>query len=108
MKFSVCLPTGFEGVMHPVPFVKPEDFVRLAKKCEALGYHSAWGNDHINSQRYGIEGPRGRPLLCADVPNRHNRRIRRADRVVRQDGDADRQVGAQFSFGITSSANSCI
>jgi probable F420-dependent oxidoreductase len=52
MKFSVCLPTGFEGVMHPVPFVQPEDFVRLARKCEALGYHSVWGNDHITTQRY--------------------------------------------------------
>ena len=52
MKFSVCLPTGFEGVMHPVPFVKPEDFVRLAKKCEALGYDSVWGNDHITTQHY--------------------------------------------------------
>ena len=38
--------------MHPVPFVEPGDFVRLAKKCEALGYDSVWGNDHINSQRY--------------------------------------------------------
>ncbi len=52
MKFSVCLPTGFEGVMHPIPFVQPEDFVRLAKKCESLGYHSVWGNDHINTQGY--------------------------------------------------------
>lgn len=52
MKFSVCLPTGFEGVMHPIPFVAPEDFVRLARKCEALGYHSVWGNDHITTQRY--------------------------------------------------------
>ena len=52
MKFSVCLPTGFEGVMHPIPFVDPGDFVRLAKKCEALGYHSVWGNDHITTQQY--------------------------------------------------------
>ena len=52
MKFSVCLPTGFEGVMHPIPFVAPEDFVRLGKKCEALGYHSVWGNDHITTQQY--------------------------------------------------------
>ena len=52
MKFSVCLPTGFEGVMHPIPFVEPGDFVRLARKCEALGYHSVWGNDHITTQRY--------------------------------------------------------
>ena len=52
MKFSVCLPTGFEGVMHPIPFVAPEDFVRLARRCEALGYHSVWGNDHITTQHY--------------------------------------------------------
>jgi probable F420-dependent oxidoreductase len=52
MKLSVCLPTGFEGVMHPVPFVQPEDFVRLARMCERLGYDSVWGNDHIHTQRY--------------------------------------------------------
>jgi probable F420-dependent oxidoreductase len=52
MKFSICLPTGFEGVMYPVPFVAPGDFVRLAKLCETLGYHSVWGNDHIQTQHY--------------------------------------------------------
>jgi probable F420-dependent oxidoreductase len=52
LKFSVCLPTGFEGVMHPIPFVAPGDFVRLARRCEALGYHSVWGNDHIQPQHY--------------------------------------------------------
>jgi probable F420-dependent oxidoreductase len=52
MKFSVCLPTGFEGVMHPIPFVRPEDFVRLGQAAERLGYDSAWGNDHITTQRY--------------------------------------------------------
>lgn len=52
MKFSVSLPTGFEGVMHPIPFVRPEDFVRLGRKCEALGYDAVWGNDHITTQQY--------------------------------------------------------
>src|SRR5258708_9170436 len=52
MKFSISLPTGFEGVMYPVPFVDPSDFVRVAKLCETLGYHSVWGNDHIQSQHY--------------------------------------------------------
>ena len=52
MKFSVCLPTGFEGVMHPIPFVAPEDFVRLGQACERLGYDSAWGNDHVTTQNY--------------------------------------------------------
>ena len=52
MKFSISLPTGFEGVMYPIPFVDPADFVRLATLCERLGYHSVWGNDHITTQDY--------------------------------------------------------
>ncbi|HEY6980533.1 LLM class flavin-dependent oxidoreductase [Reyranella sp.] len=52
MKFSISLPTGFEGVMYPVPFVQPGDFARLARLCEKLGYHSVWGNDHIQTQHY--------------------------------------------------------
>jgi probable F420-dependent oxidoreductase len=52
MKFSISLPTGFEGVMYPIPFVDPSDFVRMARLCERLGYHSVWGNDHIQSQNY--------------------------------------------------------
>src|SRR5918995_1454202 len=46
------LPTGFEGVMYPIPFVEPGDFVRMAQLCEKLGYDSVWGNDHITSQHY--------------------------------------------------------
>ena len=34
MKFSISLPTGFEGVMYPIPFVDPSDFVRMAKLCD--------------------------------------------------------------------------
>jgi probable F420-dependent oxidoreductase len=52
VKFSISLPTGFEGVMYPIPFVQPGDFVRLAELCERLGYDSVWGNDHITSQAY--------------------------------------------------------
>jgi probable F420-dependent oxidoreductase len=52
MKFSICLPTGFEGVMYPIPFVEPGDFVRLGLLCERLGYDSVWGNDHITTQKY--------------------------------------------------------
>jgi probable F420-dependent oxidoreductase len=52
MKFSVCLTTGFEGVMVPVPFAGPADFVRQARQCEALGYDAVWGNDHITTQEY--------------------------------------------------------
>ncbi|HUN52475.1 MAG TPA: LLM class flavin-dependent oxidoreductase [Candidatus Sulfotelmatobacter sp.] len=52
MKFSICLPTGFEGLMHPIPFAEPEVFLRLARLCESLGYDSVWGNDHITTQHY--------------------------------------------------------
>jgi probable F420-dependent oxidoreductase len=61
MKFSVCLSTGFEGVMYPIPFAGPEDFIRQAKLCERLGYHSVWGNDHITTQNYVRELFPGKP-----------------------------------------------
>ncbi|MBX3519216.1 MAG: LLM class flavin-dependent oxidoreductase [Xanthobacteraceae bacterium] len=52
MKFSVCLSTGFEGVMYPIPFAGPEDFIEQGKLCERLGYDSVWGNDHVTTQDY--------------------------------------------------------
>jgi probable F420-dependent oxidoreductase len=61
MKFSVSVPTGFEGVMYPVPFVKPEDFVRQGIMCERLGYHSVWGNDHVTTQDYVRKLHPGKP-----------------------------------------------
>lgn len=61
MKFSVCLSTGFEGVMYPIPFAGPEDLIRQAKLCERLGYHSVWGNDHITTQDYVRELFPGKP-----------------------------------------------
>ena len=61
MKFSICLPTGFEGVMYPIPFVEPTDFVKLGILCERLGYDSVWGNDHITTQNYVKELFPGRP-----------------------------------------------
>ncbi len=61
MKFSIGLPTGFEGVMYPIPFVQPEDFVRLGQLCERLGYNSVWGNDHITTQHYVRELFPGKP-----------------------------------------------
>ena len=61
MKFSISLPTCFEGVMYPIPFVEPADFVRLAKSCERLGYHSVWGNDHITTQKYVSDLFPGKP-----------------------------------------------
>ena len=52
MKFSVCLSTGFEGVMYPIPFATAEQFVEQSLLCEKLGYDSVWGNDHVTTQHY--------------------------------------------------------
>jgi probable F420-dependent oxidoreductase len=52
MKFSVCLSTAFEGVMAPIPFAGPEDFIAQGQLCERLGYDSVWGNDHVTTQDY--------------------------------------------------------
>lgn len=52
MRFGVQLPTGQEGLINPVPFVRPADFERLARLARDLGYDSLWGNDHLTTQHY--------------------------------------------------------
>ena len=63
MKFSVCISTGFEGVMYPIPFGNADDLIRQGILCEKLGYHSVWGNDHITTQDYV------RDLFPGQMPN---------------------------------------
>ena len=80
MHFSICLSMGFEGVMYPIPFSRPQDFAAQAQLCERLGYHSVWGNDHITTQGYVREKFPGRtpnfyePLItlamCAQATDR--------------------------------------
>jgi probable F420-dependent oxidoreductase len=52
MRFSIQLPTCTEGLVNPIPFARPEDFVRLAQAAERLGYDAVWGNDHITAAPY--------------------------------------------------------
>ena len=52
MKFGIGLPTGMEGLINPIPFFAPEDFVRMAQLAEELGFDSVWGNDHYAPQAY--------------------------------------------------------
>ena len=52
MRFSIQLPTCTEGLVNPIPFAQPEDFVRLAQAAERLGYHAVWGNDHVTAAPY--------------------------------------------------------
>ncbi len=54
--FGVGIPTGTEGLMYPVPFVKDvRDNIRISQQAEELGYDSVWGNDHAATQRYVME-----------------------------------------------------
>ena len=62
MRFSIHLPTCTEGLVHPVPFAAPADFVRLAQAAERLGYDGVWGNDHITAASYVRE-------QWSDAPN---------------------------------------
>ncbi|MGE5123692.1 MAG: LLM class flavin-dependent oxidoreductase [Acidobacteriaceae bacterium] len=52
MKFGFQLPTGMEGLIVPIPFFCPEDFIEMAIAAERLGYNSLWGNDHYATQNY--------------------------------------------------------
>ncbi len=52
MKFSVCLATGYEGLVYPIPFCEPQALIRHAVLCEQLGYDAVFGNDHITTQHY--------------------------------------------------------
>ena len=50
--FSIGFPTGMEGLTYPIPFSDPQNLVEIAKRAEALDYHSIWGNDHMTTQHY--------------------------------------------------------
>lgn len=56
IEFGVGIPTGTEGLMYPVPFVRDvRDNILISQRAEALGYGSVWGNDHAATQRYVME-----------------------------------------------------
>jgi probable F420-dependent oxidoreductase len=52
LRFGVAIPTCIEGMMYPVPFAKPEDVLSITRLAEHVGFDSAWGNDHMTTQRY--------------------------------------------------------
>ena len=62
MKFSVALPTSYEGLGYPVGLVRDAStFVRLAREAEALGYDGVWANDHLVTPRFLRDSPDGAP-----------------------------------------------
>jgi probable F420-dependent oxidoreductase len=80
MRFSVQLPTCTEGLVNPVPFAAPEDFVRLAQAAERLGYAGVWGNDHVTPAAYVRRKWRDPPsfyevLVTLATVGAHTRRV---------------------------------
>ena len=48
MKFSLALPTCYEGLGYPLGFAGDgTGFIRLVRAAEAFGYDGIWGNDHL-------------------------------------------------------------
>jgi probable F420-dependent oxidoreductase len=87
MRFSVQLPTCTEGLVNPIPFARPGDFVRLAQAAERLGYDAVWGNDHITAAPY-VRTTWSEPpnfyevLITLATVGAHTRRVRLGTAVL--------------------------
>jgi len=87
MRFSVQLPTCTEGLVNPIPFARPADFVRLAQEAERLGYDAVWGNDHITAAPY-VRTQWSEPpnfyevLITLATVGAHTRRVRLGTAVL--------------------------
>ncbi|MGA2568219.1 MAG: LLM class F420-dependent oxidoreductase, partial [Pseudolabrys sp.] len=66
MKFSVCLATGYEGLVYPIPFCEPQDLIKHAVLCEKLGYDAVFGKDPITTQP-NVREICPKPPNCYDV-----------------------------------------
>ena len=51
VKFGIQVPAGREGIYMPSGFSTPDQLLSLFTLAEGLGFHSAWGNDHLNTPR---------------------------------------------------------
>jgi probable F420-dependent oxidoreductase len=51
IRFGVGFPTCREGTTYSVPYVEPARLGEVARRAEALGYFSIWGNDHFTTPR---------------------------------------------------------
>lgn len=49
MRIGLGFPTGREGQTYSVGYVRPGDLATVARRAEALGYYSLWGNDHLTT-----------------------------------------------------------
>ena len=116
MKFSVNLPTCMEGLVLPIPFARPEEFVRLGQACERWGYDSAWGNDHITTQHY-VRGLHTDPpsfyecFMTLATVGAHTTRLRLGTSLIvlplrdpvllaKQTATLDQLTGGRFVLGV--------
>ena len=51
VRFGIQVPAGREGIYIPSGFSTPDQLISLFPLAEGLGFHSAWGNDHLNTPR---------------------------------------------------------
>ena len=51
IKLGIQVPAGREGIYMPSGFSTPDQLLSLFTLAEGLGFHSAWGNDHLNTPR---------------------------------------------------------
>ena len=49
MKFGIALPTGMEGLIHPIPFFSPRISSLQLRLLNGF-LNSIWGNDHYAPQ----------------------------------------------------------
>ncbi|MGH2378602.1 MAG: LLM class flavin-dependent oxidoreductase [Candidatus Limnocylindria bacterium] len=62
MKFSVALPTSYEGLGYPVGMVRDAGlFTRLAHVAEDLGYDGVWANDHLVTPEFMRDSDQATP-----------------------------------------------
>jgi probable F420-dependent oxidoreductase len=63
VKFSVALPSAYEGLGYPIGMVRdPAAIARLARAAESFGYEAVWANDHLSTPRF-LRGAGDRPLF---------------------------------------------
>lgn len=117
MRASVHLPTCTEGLVNPIPFAAaPEDFIRLAREAERLGYDGVWGNDHIVAAPYVREHWRAPPnfyevLITLATVGQHTSRVRLGTAIMvvplrdpvllaKQVATLDRMTGGRAVLGV--------
>jgi probable F420-dependent oxidoreductase len=116
MRFSVQLPTCTEGLVNPIPFAAPADFVRLAQAAERLGYDGVWGNDHVTAAPYVRTKWSDPPnfyevLITLATVGAHTRRVQLGTAVVmlplrdpvllaKQVATLDRLTGGRLVLGV--------